>query len=275
MAKTNKPSLQGSCLLAERAPRTCRSERVDFAKAGLPEYANSFAMLIHDILTPDECQGFLEAAESTTNGKWEQAMVNIGNGKQALYTDTRNCGRIMWDDKVMAERLLARIQRHLPPDILSLKDKAYVTGYGPVKRNETWRLSRLNERLRFLKYTSGMYFREHCDGSYVTPDHKEISYLTIQLYLNGDPAPVSADHAQPTESREDAKNDLPLVGGATRFFGNNCVDFVDVVPESGSCLVFQHRNLLHSGEEVRILSQKPHRATHCAGFPPFPLANNS
>ena len=44
---------------------------------------------------------------------------------------------------------------------------------------------RLNERLRFLRYRGGEYFRPHTDGCYVTPAGDEIFYLTVHLYLNG------------------------------------------------------------------------------------------
>jgi hypothetical protein len=34
-----------------------------------------------------------------------------------------------------------------------------VTGNGPAKRGETWKVTRLNERGRYLKYTGGEYFK--------------------------------------------------------------------------------------------------------------------
>jgi hypothetical protein len=43
-----------------------------------------------------------------------------------------------------------------------------VTGSGPVKRREVWKMTRLNERMRFLKYTKGEYFkRELCSCTIV------------------------------------------------------------------------------------------------------------
>lgn len=70
----------------------------------------------------------------------------------------------------------------------------------------------------------------------------ERSFLTLHLYLNGS---VS----------DDTSNDLidsgsACRGGATRFWGQNMKDFVDVEAKIGRILVFQHRNLLHSGEPV-------------------------
>ena len=44
-------------------------------------------------------------------------------------------------------------------------------------------------------------------------------------------------------------HERPLKGGATRFFGFDNKTY-DVNPATGACLVFQHRGLCHSGEEV-------------------------
>jgi len=240
-------------LLPHTAPMNRISELIDFSKTSLPEYSNSFALLIHNILTPAECNHLLEAAMSTTDNQWEQAMINIGGGRQRIETDIRNCGRIIWDDTTLAKQLLDRIRPLLPAEIVTLKQRADITGNGPVKRKETWRISRLNERLRFLKYTHGMYFREHCDGSYVTPDGKEISYLTIHVYLNGDVTNIEDDATEHIKQQK-AKvpiDELPLQGGATRFFEPRAMmRYFDVLPETGACLVFQHIGLVHSGEDV-------------------------
>ncbi|KAK5104560.1 hypothetical protein LTS08_002451 [Lithohypha guttulata] len=226
--------------LSAAPPSTCRAERIDFEKAGLPEYRDKFAVLIHDLFSAEECKRLLEAAEESQSNQWEEAMVNIGNGRQRLMTDIRSCGRIIWDNSEVVEQLLARLKPHLPGNVCHLENCPGITGLGPAKRNETWILERLNERLRFLRYTSGMYFRKHQDGSYVTPDGKEISFLTVHLYLNGQEDRITEGVHQSTQ---------PLRGGATRFFGfkNN---HYDVIPARGAVLVFQHRGLYHSGEEV-------------------------
>lgn len=156
--------MAATALLKGPAPPSCTSKHIDFVKVGLPEYAQSFAIAIKSLLTPEECSALLAAAESTSDGKWEQAMVNVGSGEQKMVIDTRNCGRIIWDDMQLASRIQNRIMPHLPKDIVTLTNQPGITGKGPVKRSETWKLTRLNERLRFLRYTSGMYFREHCDG---------------------------------------------------------------------------------------------------------------
>ena len=235
-------------LLNKPAPPDCRSELIDFSKTQLPEYSGLFALLIHNLLTPTECNDLLDAAQSTS--KWEPAMVNIGGGRQALATEARNCDRIILDDEVLAQKLLDRILPHLPPEVVTLESKARITGNGPSKRKEVLRITRLNERLRFLKYTHGMYFREHCDGSYVTPDGKEMSFVTVHLYLNGEVTKIDDDPVEYVKRQKLPLDLQPLEGGSTRFHSMNLNRYLDVVPQVGSCLVFQHRGLLHSGDDV-------------------------
>ena len=84
----------------------------------------------------------------------------------------------------------------------------------------------VNERLRFLKYDANQdhYFKPHYDGSFHRKDSNERSYLTIQIYLSGD-----------------------CEGGQTRFVSRlSEVPNVDVKPEEGLVLVFDHR-VLHEG----------------------------
>ncbi|KAL8965618.1 MAG: hypothetical protein Q9183_003761 [Haloplaca sp. 2 TL-2023] len=211
-------------------------EKIDFTKTPLPKYHGLYAIIIDNAFTKAECDELVQAAEATTQGKWEQAMINIGAGHQRLITDARDCGRIIWDDRDVVGRIWNRV-KHCVPEIYQLKDMAHVTGNGPVRREETWRMSRLNERMRFLKYTKGQYFRPHCDGTYVTPDGTEMSFYTLHLYLN-EPNPAAAKGSGE--------------GGPTRFHGLDWSDknYYDVDPKVGRVLIFQHRNLLHSGHDV-------------------------
>ena len=161
-------------------------------------------------------------------------MVNIGNNEQAMIADVRNCDRIIWDSREVVGRIWEnRVRPHVEKDIGVIENNALVTGQGPVKRKETAVVSRLNERMRFLKYGPGEYFKQHCDGQYRTPDGEEYSLFTLHLYLN----------------EKDEGNEL--WGGATSFFDmRGEMREGKVKPKVGRVLVFQHRGLLHSGEEV-------------------------
>lgn len=88
-------------------------------------------------------------------------MIDAGYGQQILDTTVRSCGRIIWDDREMAEKIWARVKGAVP-EIEVLKDWpdwVDVTGKWACLRKEVWKMTRLNERLRFLKYGAGEYFR--------------------------------------------------------------------------------------------------------------------
>lgn len=151
------PSTLPSDFLSEPSPNI-QSSKIDFSKTPLPVYNGLYAVIIDNALTEAECADLIRAAEARTNGKWEQAMINVGGGRQKLITDSRDCGRIIWDDRDVVARIWNRVKDCIP-DIWFLKGMAHVTGYGPVKRREVLAMTRLNERMRVLKYTKGQYFR--------------------------------------------------------------------------------------------------------------------
>ena len=96
-------------------------------------------------------------------------------------------------------------------------------------------MTRLNERMRFLKYGEGQYFRLHFDGSFRVPGGDEGSLYTLHLYLN--------------RVGDDSKEGK-LEGGATTFHSDDESQDLDVEPKAGRVLIFQHRGLLHSGADV-------------------------
>lgn len=216
-----------------RAPAAgISASKIDFATTTLPEYKDLYAVVIDGVLSEEECAQLLQAAEATANGTWERAMVNVGHGQQKMISELRNCGRIIWDSRDVVDRIWSRIG-HVAEvqEIMRLVNVPKILGNGPLKRKETWVYTRPNERMRFLKYTGGEYFYEHQDGTYVTPDGLERSYFTFHLYLSNA-----------------AEDD----GGATVFHSMNLDKKKDikVIPKLGRVLLFQHRGLLHSGEEV-------------------------
>lgn len=229
MSKQTEPVVPDA-FLASPAPHIT-VERINWSQSPLPKYEGLYAVIIDNVLSPAECEEMRTYAEQSTAEGWERAMVNIGGGRQRLMTEERHCGRIIWDSQDVATRVWQRIaQLAEVREIVRLEDRPRVCGNGPSKRGEVWRFSRPNERMRFLKYVGGEYFRAHEDGSYETPGGRERSYFTIHLYLN------------------DAERNL--VGGATTFHSYNMVDKVDVLPKAGRILLFQHRGLLHSGDDV-------------------------
>jgi hypothetical protein len=257
----------------------------------IPAMKGCFAAIVDDLLTDAECKELLQIAEESTQTvlpdstisapRWERAMINAGGGRQTMSVDSRKSGRIIFDSSDIAGRLLDRLMpfmRECGIDVI--KNRALVTGLGPAKRGEELRLSRLNERLRFLRYEGGDYFRPHWDGCYVTPDGKEKSLFTIHLYLNGDgeqdmeeltphieraeksdwlsqnDGEVGSEEAEVgsegySSALETLNKSDTLLGGATSFFAAiNSKDFVRIFPKTGSVLIFQQRNLFHCGDDV-------------------------
>ncbi|THC95169.1 hypothetical protein EYZ11_005372 [Aspergillus tanneri] len=250
--------------LTPQAPAGVQCHKIDFAATDPPlhKYKDFFAAMIDNIFTPTECEDLIRQAETSTltptspTPTWERAMINIGNGKQALATDTRNCGRIMYDSPGLAKKLLDRLMPSLREFGLDrIDNQLRVTGL--AGRNKIYHLTRLNERLRFLKYEGGEYFRPHWDAIYTAPDKQEKSFYTIHLYLNGD-GEQDVDELKRQQKRVEDGGQVnldkcgELLGGATSFIPRyeEPETQVRVFPKAGSVLVFQQNDLLHGGDPV-------------------------
>ena len=183
-----------------------RKTKVDLPpvrRMGTKHTNDKLAFVLDNVLTEDECKALIEETEEKG---YEAALLNVGNGRQVLDTTNRNSKRCIVDSEDKAGWLWDKIKDFIP---------------------DTWNsypVVGLNERLRFLKYEGGEYFKPHMDGTYVRPDGSERSYITIQLYLN--------------EGFE---------GGNTTFLSNHSeLEDRGVVPKPGRILVFQH-DILHEG----------------------------
>lgn len=156
-------------------PSTINVEKVDFANSVLSEYKKLYAVVLDNVLSQEECDQLIHLAELSAGGHghgeekpnngWVPAMVNAGQGKEFFAPDYRNSDRIVWDNHVLVERLWKRIiQAKEVKDYLSVLDgeKYYpVVGDGATRRGERWVVTKqgMNERMRFLKYGAGQFFR--------------------------------------------------------------------------------------------------------------------
>lgn len=177
--KTAVKSMQVDELLKNStAPATMTLKHIDFIKTPLArEYGTParYAVVIDDAFSAAECAALVEWAQS--NGSWERAMINIGGGRQRLAEDARKCGRILVDDARVADWLLRRVRPLMEEDVGEVfggrtnKDHnrwPRVAGMSTYQQG-CWRMTRLNERLRFLKYGPGEYFRRtYCQGKEYT-----------------------------------------------------------------------------------------------------------
>ncbi|GAD95062.1 hypothetical protein ANI_1_1754184 [Paecilomyces variotii No. 5] len=259
-------------------PKEACMRRIDWESAGetMKLYKDFMAFTIDNAFTESECQELIKAAEASTitpdspTPTWKRAMINAGRGKEVMVPDSRNCGRILYNAPDVAEKIMDRLRPFfIEAGVDTIYDQGQITGLGPLKRNETMQMTRLNELLRFLKYEGGEYFREHCDGSYVTPDEKERSLFTVHLYLNGDGEQdlnelAEAEKRAKEEEEEEEEEEMftnidhsgKLLGGATSFhpfiMGSDDGDDggLRVFPKTGSVLLFQQRNLCHAGDDV-------------------------
>ena len=198
----------GSILTHGSSPRRLEARGVE-----LPWAPDATCFTIENVLSDDECEQLIALSERRG---YEQALVNVGAGRQAAMSDVRRSSRWMVDSESAADELWRRIEQHVPDVVAkSRRGKGATVG---------WYASGLNERLRFLKYSPGDYFAPHQDGSFQAKG--QVSQMTVMLYLN------SAGK-----------------GGETKFLnphGGDGSRTVDVVPRRGLCLVFDHR-LLHEG----------------------------
>lgn len=125
---------------------------VNFKNTQITDYDGLYAVVIDGIMTEDECKQLVVAAER--RGEWERALINVGGGQQQMMEDVRKCGRIIWDNQDIMDKLWARIAP-FTPELENIENWREL-GLG---RNHTIQFTRLNERMRLLQYKAGNYFK--------------------------------------------------------------------------------------------------------------------
>ncbi|DBA70967.1 TPA: hypothetical protein ACH3X2_011407 [Trebouxia sp. C0005] len=169
---------------------------------------DKFILGLKNVFSEQECQDLINRSEQHT---YEAALVNLEEGYVVDKT-VRDSGRVMLDDHSFAAEIYGRVRSWLPQEIMGLT------------------LSGVNERLRFLRYDVSQQFAPHYDGNFERPDGSEISFVTIQIYLNG--------------------GEGQLEGGETTFFDAEGNEQCKIRPCSGLVLLFDHA-MLHEGTPVR------------------------
>ncbi|KAF9063284.1 hypothetical protein BDP27DRAFT_1335258 [Rhodocollybia butyracea] len=210
---------------------------IDFTSTPLAKsYSGAYALIIDNLFSPEECKDLITLAESTESdgGKgWQPALLRNGSFEienQVLNTSYRHNDRIL--------RVLPFVKNDI--GVIEKGSKWHrIVGDGSQGQG-TWNLVGLNERLSFLRYGPGHFFKQHLDGRLELPDGRK-SRVTIQVYLNGSDTDV-------------------VEGGATRFRApRNLIKkgdmdwktkFLDIEPRVGRALIFQQRSLVHRGERV-------------------------
>ncbi|KAJ3357098.1 hypothetical protein HDU83_008605 [Entophlyctis luteolus] len=217
---------------------------IDFSRTALPEYDGLYAVVLDHVLSRLECEQLLQLAEASVLGdgpRWKPALVNVGGGYEMLDSDYRNSERIIWDSQDVMDRVWARVQKQpeIVEELAIINERDLLGPFDKVSRKEypDWRFHGINERMRFLKYTPGQFFRPHCDGAYSTTKAGKIirTHFTVLLYLN--------------DSAEEFDGSA-LQGGTTFFLSSDDRRHVAIRPKAGRMLIFQHRGLRHCGDDV-------------------------
>jgi hypothetical protein len=173
---------------------------------------NKFAIILDNVFTKEECDSLIKLSEETPDN-YEIAKISYDD-EQVIDTNYRNNQRWLKFDKNLADTFFNKIKSYIPIEFDG----------NPV--------SCLNERLSFLKYSTGEYFRAHEDGCYIRPDNSAMSYITVQIYLN------------------DVKEED---GGATTFMKdtyNRIYQDYSVIPKVGRVLLFEH-DIEHEGSILK------------------------
>ncbi|KAI0473873.1 hypothetical protein GGR56DRAFT_553645 [Xylariaceae sp. FL0804] len=225
---------------------------IDFSQTPLAEdYSGYFAVILDNLLTPTECEALLASA---------------GDDWQALQKGDgfRKCQRILCSSPEWAEALHRRISAQLPDEVKALRKGSRlaeaVAGPSNLKANmgsrkTVWRLRGANDRLSFLRYRPGHFFKAHCDALYSregSPDEK--SFLTCQIYLSDAPDGADGDTSGGGETRfwasEGRRKKKNIADASEPEDEKRNIPHVDVKPKVGRALVFQQRMLWHAGQEV-------------------------
>ncbi|EJK70291.1 hypothetical protein THAOC_08363 [Thalassiosira oceanica] len=186
-----------------------------------PESHAQFAVLLHNVLSPDECAEMIDRAEEAG---FHDASIYDRRTNQAH----RNCTRYISDDAALADNWFERIM-HALKDRPALEYKLRSASFASNKNEKLNHAVGINERLRLLRYRQGEFFHSHNDAKFIRGADQgeragETSYVSVLIYLNH-----------------------KFKGGTTRFHGNGRQ--LDVKPRTGSILVHEH-NILHSGQRI-------------------------
>jgi len=229
---------------------------INFADTTLSHYDGFFSTVLDDVFTQEECSSLLSLASASA--PWSPAGLSAEGPTQTVHSDFRNSERILYINSDSANMIYERLRPLVENDIGEFRVGGQwdgVTGKKGRKQGPGWKLVGVNPRLSFLRYGPGHYFKPHCDGlnDLVCKDGSvNKSFVTLHLYLNGSDTIFNTENGSRPKfvKLSEGDSDLPLKGGATRFWTPDKKQFLDVPPRVGRVLVFQQRMLVHSGEEV-------------------------
>ncbi|KAH9475055.1 hypothetical protein JR316_0012158 [Psilocybe cubensis] len=194
----------------------------DFSQTPLAKvYEGFYVKVLDNVFTRKECEDLIALAES--DQEWTAAELN-----NDVVPDYRNSLRILRFDHNTADMIFQRLLPYIP-ELIEIEPGDEWEGVigKPGTVEGTWNLVGVNERLSFLRYEKGHFFKPHLDGQIELSDGRQ-ARVTLQIYLGEE----------------------GVQGGATRILGPKG-KYVDIEPKMGRVLIFQQRGFGHSGEGVR------------------------
>jgi prolyl 4-hydroxylase len=134
-------------------------------KSEIIDYGDKYVQTIENVFSKEECEELIKISED--KGYNPASLFTDKFGKEHFVLDKRKGLRCIIDDLNFADKLLHKIYQFIPKTYKNMK------------------LHSINNRLRFLKYNSGDFFKRHSDGNYIS-ENGSISQITILIYLNDD-----------------------------------------------------------------------------------------
>ncbi|KAL6058024.1 Prolyl 4-hydroxylase, alpha subunit [Balamuthia mandrillaris] len=145
-------------------PITYRPSRKQIRKEEVEGVPGAF--LLHNVLSADECQQFIDLTERMGYG---DAPISTFGGMR-MMPDVRNNQRVMWAaGEETLNPIWERIKEFIPAEEEAM--------------GATWNPYGLNNRFRFYRYDSQQLFNRHYDGCYPR-SRNDLSLLTLIIYLN-------------------------------------------------------------------------------------------
>lgn len=195
-----------------------------------PNRRDAFALIVDGLFTAEECQELIRKTEAIG---YSEALLGAS---QIRVATQRNNWRCIQDDADLAKKLFEKIKPFVPTEWLSF----------PV--------SGLNERLRFLKYNPGEFFKPHNDGVYMRADNSQASFVTVHLYLNDVPLGSGGETTFTNEAMTYGRHSKKKrsFGVGHHELDPNATDGprrISVQPVVGRVLIFEH-HLPHEGSTL-------------------------
>lgn len=128
---------------------------IDWEATALPKNKGRVAFVVDNVLSREECAQLIALAEASVPvegnaSPWKPALISVGVGIEASAPGYRESDRIVWDQQEVASRVGERIMA-----AEGVREKLARFS----RPDGTWKFSRVNERMRFLKYSKGQFFK--------------------------------------------------------------------------------------------------------------------